>query len=290
MKKTAGSFLSSARQEMATSRRPGSAGGRSVRLSRKAVGSAIIAMLCIGPAWGSISVIDAQTSSQAPAADLILEQVDRNAVAGNKVLVSEMTIHGRRDSRTIKSKSWIQAEDKSFTEYLEPPREKGIKMLKLGDQLWTYSPDADRAISISGHMLRQSVMGSDLSYEDMMEDRKLREAYEARVSGEEEVLDRRCWVLDLVSKGGDVAYQSRKIWVDKERFTGLKEERYAKSGRLLKTLEVKSVSRVKDRWVVTAAVFKDVLKQGEGTEFKVLSIEFDLPIPAELFTKASLRK
>jgi len=62
------------------------------------------------------------------------------------------------------------------------------------------------------------------------------------------------------------------------------------SGRLLKTLEVKSVSRVEDRWVVTAAVFKDVLKQGAGTEFRVLSIEFDVPIPAELFTKASLRK
>jgi hypothetical protein len=42
--------------------------------------------------------------------------------------------------------------------------------------------------------------------------------------------------------------------------------------------------------VATAAVFKDVLEQGEGTEFKVFSIEFDVPIPAELFTKASLRK
>jgi len=163
-------------------------------------------------------------------------------------------------------------------------------MLKLGDQLWTYSPDADRAISISGHMLRQSVMGSDLSYEDMMEDRKLREAYEAKVSGEEAVLERPCWVLELVSKAGDVAYQSRKIWVDRERFTVLREERYAKSGRLLKTLEVKSVSQVDDRWVVTSAVFKDVLKQGAGTEFRVLSIEFDVTIPAELFTKASLRK
>jgi len=46
-------------------------------------------------------------------------------------------------------------------------------MLKLGDELWTYTPETDRIIKISGQMLRQSVMGSDLSYEDMMEDRKL---------------------------------------------------------------------------------------------------------------------
>jgi len=232
----------------------------------------------------------AQAPAQAPAAAVILDRVDQNSVAGNRVLVSEMTIHGRRDSRTIKSKSWIEGEDKAFTEYLEPAREKGIKMLKRGDQLWTYAPDADRTIAISGHMLRQSVMGSDLSYEDMMEDHKLRDAYEAAVAGEETAIERPCWVLALTAKRDDVAYPSRKIWVDKERFMILKEERYAKSGRLLKTFEVKSVARFKDRWVATAAVFKDVLKQGRGTEFNILSIEFDAAIPEALFTKASLRK
>ena len=42
----------------------------------------------------------------------------------------------------------------------------------------------DRTIAISGHILRQSVTGSDLSYEDMMEDRALRQTYGALKSGE----------------------------------------------------------------------------------------------------------
>ena len=163
-------------------------------------------------------------------------------------------------------------------------------MLKLGGQLWTYAPDADRTIAISGHMLRQSVMGSDLSYEDMMEDHKLRDAYEAAVSGEDVVLERPCWVLSLTARRNDLAYPARKIWVDKDRFIVMKEERYAKSGKLLKTLEVQAVARMGGRWVQTAAVFMDALKQGRGTEFKILSIEFDAAIPEALFTKASLRK
>ncbi|MBN2205870.1 MAG: outer membrane lipoprotein-sorting protein [Candidatus Aminicenantes bacterium] len=228
--------------------------------------------------------------AQAPSAEEILDRVDRNAVPGSKILVSEMTIHGRRESRTIRAKSWIEGEDKAFTEYLDPPRERGVKMLKLGDRLWTYSPDTDRAISISGHMLRQSVMGSDLSYEDMMEDRTLRDAYEARVAGDEAVGDRPCWVLELTAKSGDVAYPSRKSWVDKERFVVLKEERYAKSGKLLKTLEAGAVGRVQGRWLPFEAVFRDALKEGGGTEFRILSVAFDAPIPEALFTKASLRK
>ena len=51
----------------------------------------------------------------------------------------------------------------------------------LDDQLWTYSPQTDHTIRISGHMLRQSVMGSDMSYEDMMEDSELATAYEAGI-------------------------------------------------------------------------------------------------------------
>lgn len=235
-------------------------------------------------------VLTAPAQAQTLSADQILDRIDENAVAGNRISVTEMIIHSRRATRTLKLKSWVQGEDKAFTEFLEPARERGTKMLKLGDQLWTYSPDADRTISISGHMLRQSVMGSDLSYEDMMENRKLRQVYEATVVGEETIIDRPCWVLELKAKAEAVAYYSRKIWVDRERFVLLREVRFAKSGRQLKTLEVKSVIRAQNRWLQNDVVFKDALKAGDGTEFIIRSIEFDAAIPESLFTKASLRK
>lgn len=225
-----------------------------------------------------------------PSGDWVLERVDENIGSDNKVSTSEMVIHGRRGSRSIKSKSWLQGMDRSFTEYLAPAREKGTKMLKLEDQLWIYMPSTDRTIKISGHMLRQSVMGSDLSYEDFMEDPELNKLYEAKVVAEEVFLERPCWVLELTSKGGDIAYHSRKIWVDKERFVSLKEERFAKSGKLLKTFTVMNVSRTQNRWIPTHVVFKDELKSGKGTEFFLESIELNADIPEHVFTKASLRK
>lgn len=228
--------------------------------------------------------------SQAPSGDQILEQVDQNYGSDNKIILSSMIVHGRRGSRTIESKSWIQGREKSFTEYLAPPREKGIKMLKLEDQLWTYSPTTDRIIKISGHMLRQSVMGSDMSYEDMMEDPRLHKLYSAEIVGEETYLERPCWVLELVSKVEEIAYHSRKIWVDKERFVTIKENRYARGGKLLKTTEIKEVVWMQDRWVPRHIIFKGVLKRGQGTEFFLESIEFDADIPEHVFTKASLRK
>jgi len=224
-----------------------------------------------------------------PSGEEILRRVDANIGADNKISTAEMIIHGRRGSRSIKSKSWIYGQEKSFTEYLAPAREAGTKMLKLEDQLWTYIPSTDRTIKISGHMLRQSVMGSDLSYEDMMEDPELLDLYEANVIDETTYLDRPCWVLELTAKVEDISYHSRRIWVDKERYVSLKEERFARSGKLLKVFEVKEVRQIQNRWVPVHMVFKDALKSGEGTEFFIEDIEFNADIPEALFTKASLR-
>ena len=242
------------------------------------------------PAWILVALALCLAGAQAPSGDWILQKVDENFGSDNKIVHSRMIIHGRRASRTVEARSWIQGEKKSFTEYLAPPREAGTKMLKLGDQLWTFSPSTDRTILISGHMLRQSVMGSDLSYEDFMEDRKLMDLYAARVEGEEALEGRPCWVLELTAKAEDVAYNSRKVWVDKERFVTLKEDLFAKSGRLLKRTEVKDVAPAEGRWIAKRVVFKDMLKTGEGTEFLLDEIRFNAEIPDYIFSKASLKK
>jgi len=144
-------------------------------------------------------------------AEAILRQVDRNMSSSNRIFESSMTIHGRRTSRTITSRTYSVGDKQSFTEYLSPSKEQGTKMLKLENQLWIYSPSTDRTMQISGHMLRQSVMGSDLSYEDMMDDRKLTDVYEAKIAGTEIIDGRETWKLKLVAKVSNVNYYSQKF-------------------------------------------------------------------------------
>jgi len=116
-----------------------------------------------------------------PGAATILEKIDENMSSDTHITEAEMVIYGKRKNRTVASRSHSRGTYDSFTEYLAPDREKGTKMLKLKDRLWIFSPSTDRTIQLSGHMLRQSVMGSDLLYEDMMEDRELTDIYDAEV-------------------------------------------------------------------------------------------------------------
>jgi outer membrane lipoprotein-sorting protein len=222
-------------------------------------------------------------------ADIILERVDKNMTSENRIIESSMTIHGRRGSRTMTMRSYSVGYKQAFTEYLTPVREQGTKMLKIDNQLWIYSPSTDRTIQISGHMLRQSVMGSDLSYEDMMEDRKLTEIYDAKIIGEESIDDRKTYILELTAKVTNVTYDTRKMWIDAERFVPLKEELFAKSGQLLKRTTLSDVKQIDGRWFPTKMVFKDMLKQGDGTAYEISSIKFNQQIPEHIFSKASLK-
>lgn len=223
-------------------------------------------------------------------AEEILKKVDKNMSADNRIVESSMTIHGKRNSRTLTSISYSVGTTQSFTEYLTPAREKGTKMLKLEDKLWIYSPSTDRTIQISGHMLRQSVMGSDFSYEDIMDDRKLLDIYSATIIGEEEIEGRKTIVLELLATVENIAYYSRKLWVDAERYVPVKEELYAKSGQLLKTTSLSDVQEVDGRWFPMKIAYKDMLKTGKGTEMEFTSIKFNQDIPEYIFTKAALKQ
>lgn len=227
--------------------------------------------------------------AQYPTGKTILDKVDNNMSAKTRVLTASMEIGTERTKRTMVSKTYSEGDHKGYTEYLAPAREKGTKMLKLENQLWIYSPSTDRTIQISGHMLRQSVMGSDMSYEDMMNDKPLLQQYKAEVTGTENIDGRKCWVVTLTTIITDINYFSRKTWVDTERYVPLKEELFAKSGKLLKRITFTNIQKVEGRWYPMTFVYKDMLKEGPGTKMTIQDIKLDTAIPASYFNLGNLK-
>ncbi len=224
-----------------------------------------------------------------PSGKELLSLIDKNLSATTRIMSARMIVGGARGSRTLEFNNWSEGDKRSFSEYTSPAREKGTKMLKMEDKLWIFSPSTDRIIQITGQMLRQSVMGSDLSYEDMMDDPDLSSHYKASVTGTDTLQGRKCWVLRLDALTEKESYQARIIRVDQERIVPLSEELYAKSGKLLKKTMLTDYKRIQGRWYPMKMVYKDMLKSGDGTRFEILSLKLDEPIPENTFSKASLK-
>ncbi|PKN79298.1 MAG: outer membrane lipoprotein-sorting protein [Candidatus Cloacimonetes bacterium HGW-Cloacimonetes-1] len=223
-------------------------------------------------------------------AEDILMNIDKNMTAKTTWSSSRMIISTRRATRTLSSVNYSKGNDISYSEYTAPAKEKGTKMLKMKDNLWLYDPSTDRVIQISGNMLKQSVMGSDLSYEDFMDDLELLESYTAILDNDITYDNRKCYKLILTAKTSGLSYFKRILYVDKERMIPLYQELYAKSGIKLKTMKLSDVRKVGNRWYPMHIVFKDELKAGSGTTIINDDIEFNISIPDYYFSKAILKK
>jgi outer membrane lipoprotein-sorting protein len=227
------------------------------------------------------------TAAEMTAEEIINKRDDNEYIESIKAEAEMIIVSGgRRITKTM----LILSDKKSALIEFTNSQDRGTKFLKREDDLWMFFPDAEDIVKISGHMLNQGMMGSDFSYQDIMESDKLTDLYDFKILKEEELNGCQCYVLEGIAKEGvKVSYYRRVSWVDKERFIGLKEELYAQSGRLLKETKVNEINEIEERWIPIDSVMEDKLRKNTYTEFKISLIDFNPEIPEGTFTLQNLR-
>jgi len=228
------------------------------------------------------------TTAAEMTAEEIINKRDDNEYFDSVRIEAEMIINsgGRKIIKTMVA---LSDKKNSLVEFTNP-QDRDTKFLKREDDLWMFFPDAEEIIKISGHMLNQGMMGSDFSYQDIMESDKLTDLYDFEIIAEEEIDGRLCYVLEGVAREGvKVSYYRRVSWIDKERFIGLKEELYTQSGKLLKETKLNEVQEIEGRWIPIDSVMENKLRKDTYTGFKIVQIDFNPEIPEETFTLQNLR-
>jgi len=216
------------------------------RRLQPSVHSAVLALL-------TLASVPRGTAAQ-PEVSEILERIDHNMTYRTARMRARMIIAYREgDERALVFESWGEGTDRSFLEFTEPARDAGSRFLRLSDAMWIFLPRVGKSVRIQGHMLRQGLMGSDFSYGDASENPSMVEDYEGTIEREDTLDGRPCWVVLLEGRRRDLAYPTRRLWVDRERWVPLKEERFARSGKLLKTA-LKGISQppfLPEQWGVS---------------------------------------
>ncbi|MDN5305239.1 MAG: hypothetical protein PWP46_2126 [Fusobacteriaceae bacterium] len=223
----------------------------------------------------------------AKTAQEIIDMVDYNMYPKTAIYTGEMIIHKNDKDYTKKFKSYNVGEKKSFMEFLYPPRDKGTKYLRIDDNLWMYLPKANRTIKIAGHMLKQSMMGSDISYEDQTDRTKLNDLYNSKILKE----DNKYYYIEMVAKPDtEVTYYKRIVTIEKDTYVFKSQEMYANSGKLLKVMEVEKYQKIGDRYYMTEFKMSDKLKQNTYTKIVITDIQLDIDIDENIFTIKNLEK
>ncbi|MDX9899568.1 MAG: outer membrane lipoprotein-sorting protein, partial [Spirochaetia bacterium] len=176
-----------------------------------------LSICAFGMALGMTMNAGAQAPADAPSASELLAKIDGNQAFSSIEYSARMEIRIGKQLRVKSMKAWALNDKKAFLEFTNP-EDYGTRMLKLEKELWMYFPKEQDTVRISGHLLKEGLMGSDLSYEDALESDELSTMYQASVSGEAQVDGRRAFVVELKAKTPQAKYDRRILWVDAERF------------------------------------------------------------------------
>jgi len=232
--------------------------------------------------------LSAQSAAQPNAAEL-LRRVDNNEIYTTIEYEGDIIIEhgGRRFVKTMKA--WGRGNTHSFIEFTNP-EDRGTRYLKRDGRLFVYSPDTEEVMLISGHMLKESMMGSDMSYEDTINNETLSSRYDPTLSGSEVINGRDCWVLELTAKKRTESYPKRKLWIDKEHNDVTRYELFALSGVKLKDYSLKKIETIGGRRFPVEGEMRDLMRRDSKTTFVMRNVVLDRPIADTVFSQRNLER
>jgi len=231
--------------------------------------------------------------AQSPSAAELLRRVDNNEIYNTIEYEGEITIdyQGRCYVKTLKA--WGRGNTHSFVEFTNS-EDRGTKYLKRDGRLFVYSPDTEEVMLISGHMLKESMMGSDMSYEDTLDNDTLSNRYDPVIAGSETVKgngsSRDSWILELKAKKKTESYPSRKLWIDKENGDLLRYELYALSGVKLKEYNLTKIEVINGRRFPVEVEMRDLMRKNSNTAFVMRNVVLDKPIADSVFSQRNLER
>ncbi|HKM07502.1 MAG TPA: outer membrane lipoprotein-sorting protein, partial [Sphaerochaeta sp.] len=138
-------------------------------------------------------------------ADEIIQETDRLSTFETTYSTGSIQTTDRFGTKTSLFKSWTQGKKDSLIEFTSKA-ERGQKILRTEGSLYLFYPDAEQLIRMQGAALRQSMLGSDISYEDMTEEKNTLDNYTATLEGLKTFKGSECYVLTLTAKTKSVAY------------------------------------------------------------------------------------
>jgi outer membrane lipoprotein-sorting protein len=176
----------------------------------------------------SFAAVSAAGAAWAGEGDEIMRRMD-SAMAFEEceMRLSFEDLKASGSSRKLGADVWYAKAAGTLIVFSAPAREKGKRMLMIGDSMWMSVPGVSRAVRLSG---KDAFMGTSFSNDDIMNFDKA-DDYSASVVAS----DAESWTLDLVASKKSLPYQRARVVVGRD-YLPRSQELFLLSGELSKTI------------------------------------------------------
>ena len=203
--------------------------------------------------------------------------------------IMSMTIHRPDWQRTMTMKAWTAGDTESLVRVLAPKKDAGNGTLLLDNKMWAFSPKVNRVIKIPSSMMNQSWMGSDFSNKDVARSADIIKQYVHTLIDTEQSDEHKVFVIQSVPKEDAPVVWGKEVLRIREDYVLLEHTFYDQDMKPVKRIRTSTVGMMGGRMVAIEQRMVKLATPEQYTEIKLISAEFDIEIPLEMFTLSNLR-
>ncbi|MGA9575748.1 MAG: outer membrane lipoprotein-sorting protein [Lysobacterales bacterium] len=204
---------------------------------------------------------------------------------------SEMTMTIQRPDwqRSMSMQAWSKGEKVSLVRVTEPKKDAGNGTLLKDNDMWSYSPKINRIIKIPSSMMTQGWMGSDFSNRDISKSTDILDQYDHTLTGSTQDDGHTVYTVEAIPHENAPIVWGKEVLKIRDDYVLLEEQYWDQDGQLVKVMKARDIREMGGRQVARTMRMGRQETPDEWTEITVSKIEFDLDLPASLFTLSSLR-
>ena len=233
-------------------------------------------------------VFGVSTAAAQDAAEIVRAAIDNWRGESSQGEMS-MTIHRPTWERTMSMRSWTQGSKKSLVRVTVPKKDAGNGTLMVDNNMWTYSPKVNRVIKVPSSMMGQSWMGSDFSNKDVSRADDIVDQYDHTLLDTEEHEGHALYVIESIPHEDAAVVWGKEVLRVRDDQVLISQEYYDQEGVLVKLLESLEVGEMGGRTIALRQRMGKVDAEDEWTEFQIVSVEFDVDLADNLFTRSNLQ-
>jgi len=235
----------------------------------------------------AIAVVASTTAAQ-DATEIVRSSID-NWRGKSSYGEMTMTIHRPSWERAMSMRAWTSGLKKSLVRVTAPRKDAGNGTLMVDNNMWTYSPKVNRVIKVPSSMMGQSWMGSDFSNKDVSRADDIIDQYDHTLLTTEENDGHTVYVIESVPHEEAAVVWGREVLRIREDDVLLSQEYYDQDDILVKALRTLEIGEMGGRTLAIRQRMAKAETEDEWTEFRIDSVEFDVEISDNVFTRSHLQ-
>ena len=200
-----------------------------------------------------------------------------------------MTIHRSDWERKMTMRAWSQGDKLSLVRVTEPKKDAGNGTLLNDKNMWTFSPKINRIIKVPSSMMSQSWMGSDFSNKDISKSTDIIDQYDHELTRKEERDGHAIFTITSIPHEEAAVVWGKEVLTIRDDFVLLEQQYWDQDDTLVKSMKTLHVEEMGGRPVATIMRMGKQETPDEWTEILTSTIEFNLDLPANIFTLSNLR-